>query len=124
MSGIQLVWSWNTFFLGDNKGDITLYEAIIGDIAEHVTIKQILKGYGNGEFGVGTGTNFKELEARKLARNERVSSQIIANNDNAINIDFSQQQQQQKHDNIDSDDGCSPPQKRKSSFDKTKKEKG
>ena len=121
MSEVKIHSSWVT-----TKGThITLYEATIGDIAEHVTIKQILKGYGNGELGVCTGSNFKELEARKLARNERISSQIIANNDNAINIDFSQQQQQQqKHDNIDSDDGCSPPQKLKSSFDKTKKEKG
>ena len=53
---------------------MTLYEATIDDIAEHVTIKQMLKAYDDGGFGGGTGPNFKELEARKLARKERVSS--------------------------------------------------
>ena len=90
---------------------MTRYEATIDDIAEHVTIKQMLKAYGDGGFGGGTGPYFEELEAQKLARKERVLSEIIANNDNAINIDFSQQQQQQKHDDIDSDNGCLPPQK-------------
>ena len=52
---------------------MTLYEATFDDIAEHVTIRQMLKAYGNGGFGGGTGLNFKELEARKLARKERVS---------------------------------------------------
>ena len=40
----------------------------VNDIAEHVTIKQMLKAYGDGGFGGGTGPNFKELEAPKLAR--------------------------------------------------------
>ena len=80
---------------------ITLYEATIDDIAEHVTIKQMLKAYGDAGFGGGTGPNFKGLEAQKLARKERVSSQIIANNDNAVNID-------DIRDDIDSGDGCSP----------------
>ena len=84
----------------------------IDDIAEHVAIKQMLKVYSDGGFGGSTGPNFKELEARKLAGKERVSSQIIANNDDAVNIDFSQQQQQ-KHDDIDSDHGCSPLRKQK-----------
>ena len=44
----------------------------------------------------------------KISKKRKVSSQIIANNDDAVNIDFSQQQQQ-KHDDIDSDNGCSPP---------------
>ena len=94
---------------------MTLYEATIDDIAEHVTIKQMLKAYGNGGFGGGAGPNFKEPEVRKLARKETVSSQIIVNNDDAVNIDFSQQQQQ-KHGDIDSDDGCSPPRKQKRFF--------
>ena len=94
---------------------MTLYEATIDDIAEHVTIKQMLKAYGDGGFRGGTGPNFKDLEARKLARKERVSSQIIANNDNGVNIDFSPKRQQ-KHDDIDSDDGCSPSRKQKIFF--------
>ena len=100
--------SWVT----TKRTHMTLYEATIDDIVEHVTIKQILKPHGDGGFGGGTGPNFKELEAQKLARKERVSSQITASNDDAINIYFSQQQQQ-KHYDIDSDDGWSPPQKRK-----------
>ena len=99
---------------------LTLYEATFDDIAEHVTIRQMLKAYGNGWFEGGTGLNFKELEARNLARKDRVSSQIIANNGDAVNMDFSQQQQQ-KHVDIDSDDGCSPPQKQKRFFDKRTK---
>ena len=71
---------------------MTLYEATIDDIAEHVTIKQMIKASGDGGFGGGTGPYFKELEARKLARKERVSSQIIATNDDAVNVDFFQQQ--------------------------------
>ena len=55
-------------------------------------INQMLKASGDGGFGGGTSSNFIELEARKLARKERVSSQIIANNDDVANIDFSQQQ--------------------------------
>ena len=101
---------------------MTLHKATIDDIAEHVTIKQMLKAQGDGWFRGGTGPNFKDLEARKLARKERVSSQIIANNDDAVNIDFSQQQQQ-KHDDIDSDHGCSPLRKQKRFFDKTTKKK-
>ena len=81
-------------WVATKRTHMTLYEATIDDIAEHVTIKQMLKAYGDGGFGGGTGPNFKELEARKLARKERVSSQIIANNDDAVNIYFSQQQQQ------------------------------
>ena len=46
---------------------ITPYEATIDDIAEHLTIKQMLKVYGDGRFEGGTDPNFKELEARKLA---------------------------------------------------------
>ena len=42
---------------------MTLYEAIIDAIAEHVTIKQMLKAYRDGGFGGSTGPNFKELEA-------------------------------------------------------------
>lgn len=77
--------SWVT----TKRRHVTLYEPTIDDITEHLAIKQMLKDYGNGRFGGGTGRNIKELEARKLARKERVSSQIIANNDDAINIDFS-----------------------------------
>ena len=62
--------SWVT----TKRTHMTLYEATIDDIAEHVTIKQMLKAYDDGGFGGGTGPNFKELEARKLARKERVSS--------------------------------------------------
>ena len=69
---------------------MTLYETTIDDIAEHITIKLTFKAYGNDRFGGSTGFNFRELEARKLARKERLSSQIIANNDDAVNIDFSQ----------------------------------
>ena len=48
---------------------------------------------------------------------------IISNNDHAVNIDLSQQQKQKKkhNDDIDSNDRCSPPQKRKIFFNKTKK---
>ena len=72
---------------------MTLYEATIDDIAEHVTIKQILKAYGDSGFGEDTGPNFKGLEAQEVTRKETVSSQITANNDDVVNIDFSQQQQ-------------------------------
>ena len=81
--------SWVT----TKRTHMTLYEATIDDIAEHVTIKQMLKAYDDGGFGGATGPSFKDLEARKLARKERASSQAIANNDDAVNIDFSQQQQ-------------------------------
>ena len=72
---------------------MTLDEATIDNIAEHVTIKQMLKAYDDGGFGGAIGPSFKDLEARKLARKEKASSQAIANNDDAVNIDFSQQQQ-------------------------------
>ena len=54
-----------------------LYETTIDDIAEHVTIKQIFKAYGDGRIGGSTGPNFKKLEARKLARKKK---NIIPNN--------------------------------------------
>ena len=60
------------------------------------------------------------MEAQKLARKERVSSQIIANNDNVANIDFSQEKQ---YDDANSDNGCSHPQKRKRFLDKIKEKK-
>ena len=94
---------------------MTLYEATIDDIAEHVTIKQMPKAYRDVGFRGGSGPNFKELEARMLARKERVLSQIIANNDNDVNVIFSQKQRQKHHD-IDSDNGCSPPRKQKNFF--------
>ena len=47
---------------------MTVYEATIDDISEHVTIKQMLKAYGDAGFARGTGPNFKELEAQILAR--------------------------------------------------------
>ena len=56
--------SWVT----TKRTHMTLYDATINDIVEHVTIKQMLKAYSDGGFGGGTGPNFKELEARKLAR--------------------------------------------------------
>ena len=90
---------------------IAHYETTIDNIAEHETIKQMLTAYGDGKFGRGTGPNFKELEAQKLARKERVSSQIIANNNDSVN------------DDIDNGDGWSPPQIRERFFDKTKKKK-
>ena len=37
----------------------------------------------------------------------------MANNDDAVNIYFSQQQQQKHNDVIESEDGCSPRQKQK-----------
>ena len=36
---------------------------------------------------------------------------MVANNYDAVNIDFSQQQQQKHNDEIDSNDGCSLPLK-------------
>ena len=81
---------------------MTLYEIIIDNVTENVTIRQTPKHYSNSRFGGGTGPNLKELEAQKKARKETISFQIIANNDDTVNINISQQQSQKHSEDIDS----------------------
>ena len=97
-----LVWQRN--------GHTWHFEATIDATVEHVTITKILKAYGDSGFGGSTGSNFKGLEAQILTK-EKVSSKMVTNNYDAVNIDFSQQQQQKHNDEIDSNDGCSLPLK-------------
>ena len=56
---------------------MTLYQIIIDNVAENVTIKQTPKHYSNSRFGGGTGPDLKELEARK--KNKKRNS-IFSNN--------------------------------------------
>ena len=79
-----------------------MFEAAVDDIAEQVTVKRMLAGYGDVAFGGATGPSLMELGKRKDANHKLVSSRIDEDisSDNEMSAIVAQS-------------GCSPPRKRK-----------
>ena len=73
-----------------------IYECTSDDVAEFVTIKQILKGYEEGNFGGGTGLSYMQINSRKYARNNKASFTVIEEDSSPIHYN-------------DENDGFSPP---------------
>ena len=49
-----------------------MFELAVDDICDMITTKQMLKGYGDGSFGGGTGPSIQCLDKRKRARNDSI----------------------------------------------------
>ena len=66
-----------------------------------MTIKQMLKGYEEGNFGGGTGPSYMQINSRKDARNIKASFTVIEEDSSPVLYN-------------DENDGFSPPRKRRS----------
>ena len=96
-------------WVSTKRTHLSIYECTLDDVAEFVTIKQMLKGYEEGNFGGGTGPSYMQINSRKDARNNKASFTVIEEDSSPIHYN-------------DENDGFSPPTKRRSqSKSKTKK---
>ena len=96
-------------WVSTKRTHLSIYECTLDDVAEFVTIKQMLKGYEEGNFGGGTGPSYMQINSRKDARNIKASFTVIEEDSSPIHYN-------------DENDGFSPPRKRRSqSKSKTKK---
>ena len=93
------------------RTQLSIYEACIDDICEQVTVKQMLKGYGEGSFIGGTGTSFGNLQKRKKAREDSLTSKIIEDPRCVTSHNIMHEKTPRNY-KIDSDDGCSSPRKK------------
>ena len=59
------------------KTQLSLFESAVDDICDMITTKQMLKGYGDGSFGGGTGPSIQCLDKRKCARNDSILTRIM-----------------------------------------------
>ena len=88
---------------------ISIYEYTLDDVAELVTIKQMLKEYEEGNFSGGTGPSYMHINSRKNAQNIKVSFTVIEEDSFPIHYN--------NHNDL-----FSPPKKQRSqSKNKTKK---
>ena len=62
-----------------------------------ITTKQMLKGYGDGSFGGGTGPSIQWLDKCKRAQNGSILTKIMQSNSSYVNAE----------------NECSPPRKTK-----------
>ena len=97
---------------------LSIYEACIDDICKQVTVKQMLKGYEEGSFIGGTGRSFGNLQQRQKVREDSLTSKIIED-PRCVTSQNIMHEKTPKSYKIDSDDGCSPPKKKK--YKKVKK---
>ena len=96
-------------WVSTKRTHLSIYECTLDDVAEFVIIKQMLKGYEEGNFGGGTGPSYMQINSRKDARNIKASFTIIEEDSSPVLYN-------------DENDGFSPPRKRRSqSKSKTKK---
>ena len=54
-----------------------MFESAVDDICDMITTKQMLKGYGDGSFGGGTGPSIQCLDKCKSARNDFILTKIM-----------------------------------------------
>ena len=59
------------------RTQLSLFESAVDNICDMITIKQMLKGYGDESFGGGTGPSIQCLDKRKRARNDSILTKII-----------------------------------------------
>ena len=71
-----------------------------------ITTKQMLKGYGDGSFGGGTGPSIQCLDKRKRARNDSILTKILQGNSSYENAK----------------NECSPPRKKKKRKERDQKD--
>ena len=85
-------------WVSTKRTHLSIYECTLDDVAEFVTIKQMLKGYEEGNFGGGTGPSYMQINSRKDARNNKASFTVIEEDSSPIRYN-------------DENDGFSPPRK-------------
>ena len=59
------------------KTHLSIYDAAVDDITEHITIKQMLRQFKDGGFIGGTGPSISILQRRTFARKDKILSIII-----------------------------------------------
>ena len=96
-------------WVSTKRTHLSIYECTLDDVAEFVTIKQMLKGYEEGNFGGGTGPSYMQINSRKDARNIKASFTVIEEDSSPIHCN-------------DENDGFSPPRKRRSHIEKQNQE--
>ena len=72
----------------------------------------MLKGYGEGSFIGGTGPSFGNLQKWQKAREDSLTSKIIEDPKRVTSQSIMHEKTPRNYE-IDSDDGCSPPRKKK-----------
>ena len=88
-------------WVSTKRTHLSIYECTLDDVAEFVTIKQMLKGYEEGNFCGGTGPSYMQINSRKDARNIKASFIVVEEDSSPIHCN-------------DENDGFSPPRKRRS----------
>ena len=78
------------------RTQLSLFESAVDNICDMITIKQMLKGYGDESFGGGTGPSIQCLDKRKRARNNSVLTKIMQGSSSYENAE----------------NKCSPPRKK------------
>ena len=73
-----------------------MFESAVDYICDMITTKQMLKGYGDGSFGGGTGSSIQCLDKRERARNDFILTKIM--------------QASSSYENAEN--ACSPPRKK------------
>ena len=53
-----------------------MFELAVDDICDMITTKQMLKDYGDGSFGGGSGPLIQCLDKRKRARNDSILKKL------------------------------------------------
>ena len=79
---------------------LSIHEFTLDDVAEFVTIKQMLKGYEERNFSGGNGPSYMQINIRKDAQNIKASFTVTEEDIFPIHY-------------IDEYDGFSPPRKRR-----------
>ena len=54
-------------WVSTKRTHLSIYECTLDDVAEFVTIKQMLKGYEEGNFCGSTGPSYMQINSRKDA---------------------------------------------------------
>ena len=69
------------------RTQLSLFESAVDDICDMITTKQMLKGYGDGSIGGGTGPSVQCLDKRKRARNDSLLTKIMLSSSSYANVE-------------------------------------
>ena len=58
------------------RTQLSFLESAVDETCDMITNKQMLKGYGDGSFGGGTGPSIQCLDKRKRARNDSILTKL------------------------------------------------
>ena len=64
-------------WVSKKRTHLSIYESTLDDVAEVVTIKQMLKRYEEGNFGGGTGPSYMQINSRKDTQNIKASLKYV-----------------------------------------------